>query len=245
MIDLHHHCLPGVDDGPETLEEAVAQCREAFADGIRTVLATPHRLHPQYDVPPEAARAAHAALRGALAREGIALDLLLGSEIHYATGIPAGLREGALLGMGEAGMGEARRWFLFELPATFVPINLEAMIFEMHLAGVYPVLAHPERNHELAGDTDRLRRIRDQGVPMQVTAMSLTGGFGRQPRKAAEQWLKEGLVDLLATDAHDTGKRPARLAEAVDRAARIVGRAEAERLVLGNPARLLAGEALS
>ncbi|MCK6481965.1 MAG: hypothetical protein L6R43_18015 [Planctomycetes bacterium] len=240
MIDLHHHCLPGVDDGPETLEEAVAQCREAYADGIRTILATPHRLHPQYDVPPEAARAAHAALRDALAREGVALDLRLGSEIHYATGIAAGLRDGALLGM-----GEARRWFLFELPAAFVPLHLESMIFEMHLAGAYPVLAHPERNHELAGDTGRLRRIRDQGVPMQITAMSLTGGFGRQPRKAAERWLKEGLVDLLATDAHDTGKRPPRLAEAVDRAAGILGRAEAERLVLGNPARILAGEALS
>ncbi len=239
MIDLHHHCLPGVDDGPETLEAAVAQCREAYADGIRTILATPHRRHPQYDVPPEAARAACGALRAALEREGIPLDLRLGHEIHYSSDIVGGLAAGELLPM-----GEAPRWFLFELPASHVPGNLEAMIFEMHLAGRYPVLAHPERNRELADDTARLERIRGQGVPVQVTAMSLTGDFGRWPRKAAEKWLKKGLVDLLATDAHDTAKRPARLADSVDRAAKIVGREEAERLVLGNPARILAGEAL-
>src|SRR5258706_344387 len=133
MIDLHHHCLPGVDDGPETLEAAVSQCRAAFADGIRTVVATPHRRHPQFDVPPEKARAAHGALREALQKEGIALDLLLGHEAHYSPDLAAGLKGGEVFRLG----GNSR-WFLFELPSSQVPAHPDRMVFDLHLAGQYP-----------------------------------------------------------------------------------------------------------
>ncbi len=74
--------------------------------------------------------------------------------------------------------------------------------------------------------------------------MSLTGGFGRRARKASERWLKDGLVDFLATDAHDVERRPPVLGEAVDAAAKVVGREAAERLVNANPARVLRGEPL-
>ncbi len=240
MIDIHHHCLPGVDDGPRTLEEALAQCRAAVADGIRTVVATPHRRHPQFDVPPEAARAALALLLAALAREGIPLEILPGHEAHYAPELAADLKGGSTFRLGGNG-----RWFLFELPDTHVPAHLDRMVFDLHLAGQFPVLAHPERNLELADHPERLDPLRRQGVAVQVTAMSVTGGFGRRAKKAAERWLKEGLVDVLATDAHGTGKRPPALRAAVDAAARIVGQEAAERMVTGNPARILRGEALA
>ncbi len=239
MIDLHHHCLPAVDDGPETLEDAVAQCRAAFADGIRTVVATPHRRHPQFDCPPDAARAAHASLKEALSREGIALELLLGHEAHYSPDLAEGLKSGEVLRLG----GNAR-WFLFELPDAQVPAHLDRMVFDLHLAGQYPVLAHPERNAELADHPERLEALRLQGVRVQVTAMSITGEFGRRAKKASEKWLKAGLVDFIATDAHDTERRPPRLGAAVDAAAKVLGRAAAERLVTANPARVLRGEAL-
>lgn len=239
MIDLHHHCLPGVDDGPGTLEAAVEQCRAAAADGIRTVVATAHRHHPVYDVSAEAARAAHASLAEALAAAALPLQLLLGHEVHDSEAVAAGLSSGECLRT-----GGNRRWFLLELPDAHVPMHLEKRVFEWHLAGHYPVLAHPERNRELAGDTGRLRRLRSQGVPVQVTAMSVTGEFGERARRAAEAWVREGLVDLLATDAHDTRRRPPILSAAVDRAARLAGRAAAERMVTENPARILRGEAL-
>lgn len=239
MIDLHHHCLPGVDDGPESLEAAVAQCRAAYEDGIRTIVATPHRRHPQYDVPPDAAREAHGTLARAIREAGIGIDLLLGHEVHWSEGLAEGLKSGDLLRL-----GGNRRWFLFELPASHVPLNLERLVFDLHLAGQFPVLAHPERNHELANDDARLAKIRSQGVPVQVTAMSVTGAFGKEPRKAAERWLKAGLVDVLATDAHDTKRRPPALREAVAAAAKWAGREGAERLVAANPARILRGEAL-
>ena len=239
MIDIHHHCLPGVDDGPKTLEEALAQCRAAAADGIRTIVATPHRRHPQYDVPAAAARAARESLVAALAKEGIPLEILPGHEAHYGPELAADLKAGATLRLG----GNAR-WFLLELPDSHVPAHLDRMVFDFHLAGLFPVLAHPERNVELADHPERLEPLRRQGVAVQVTAMSVTGEFGRRAKRAAERWLKEGLVDVLATDAHGTGKRPPVLRAAVDAAARIVGAEAAERLVTGNPGRILRGEAL-
>ncbi len=237
MVDLHHHCLPGVDDGPSTLEEAVAQCEAAFADGIRTVVATPHQRHPQYDVPAGRAREAHAALVAALRERRVGLEVLLGAEVHFHEGIAEGLRGGALLPL-----GGNRRWFLFELPATHVPGTLEEFVFAVQLAGWYPILAHPERNVELAERAGGLEAIRGRGVPVQVTAMSLTGEFGDRARRAAERWVAGGLVDLLATDAHGTGARPPRLRAAVDRAAALAGRDAAERLVAENPRRVLRGE---
>jgi protein-tyrosine phosphatase len=211
----------------------------AGEDGIRTIVATPHRRHPQYDVPPEAARRAHASLLEALRAAGVGVEVLLGHEIHYSDDIVGGLRSGDLLRL-----GGSPRWFLFELPDSHVPGNLERMIFDMHLAGQYPVLAHPERNAELAEDAKRLAALRRQGVPVQVTAMAVTGEFGRRAQKTAERWLRDGLVDILATDAHGTGRRPPRLAAAVKRAAEIAGEEAARRMVEENPGRILRGEAL-
>jgi protein-tyrosine phosphatase len=239
VIDLHHHCLPGVDDGPRTLEGAVAQCRAALGDGIRTVVATPHRFHPQFDALPDAARAAHGALVAALADAGIALEVLLGHEVHWHEGALPALRAGEAFRL-----GGNPRWFLLELPASHAPAHLESLVFDLQLAGQFPILAHPERNAELAEDAARVRSLRERGVGIQVTASALSGEWGRRPKRAAEAWLDEGLVDFLATDAHSAERRPPRLRDAVDLAAKRIGHEAAERLVLENPRRVLRGEAL-
>jgi protein-tyrosine phosphatase len=237
VIDLHHHCLPGVDDGPETMEEAVAQCAAAFEDGVRTIVATPHARHPQFHVTADRAREVHAALVEELRRARVGVELLLGSEIHWSEGVAEGLRSGRRLSL-----GGNRRWFLFELPASFVPAPLEQMLFATGLAGWTPLLAHPERNHALAAGDSALARLRELGVRTQVTAGALLGDFGKEPRAAGERWLRAGMVDCLATDAHDTRRRPPRLRAGVEAAAKIVGLEAAERLVGENPRRFLRGE---
>ncbi len=240
MLDIHHHCLPGVDDGPRTMEDAVAQCRMAFDEGIRTVIATPHRFHPQFDVPPDVARRVHGDLVAALAAAGVPLRLLLGSEIHLCDDLAGGLRAGHLLTL--AGNP---RWFLLELPSTHVPIGFDRLVFDLHIAGCWPVLAHPERNDELAADAGKMEKLRAQGLLVQITAQSVTGAFGKRALKASERWLRAGLVDFLATDAHDTVRRPPRLADALERVARLAGAAAAERLVGDNVERVLRGEEIA
>src|SRR5208283_1461076 len=43
FTDIHCHLLPGLDDGPAGLDEALAMAEKALADGIGTIIATPHQ----------------------------------------------------------------------------------------------------------------------------------------------------------------------------------------------------------
>jgi protein-tyrosine phosphatase len=108
--------------------------------------------------------------------------------------------------------------------------------------GIFPVLAHPERNLDFERNPDGIHEVRAAGIPIQVTAMSITGAFGRRARKVAKRWIKEGVVDLVASDGHGPGRRP----PVMDDAARTVrkwGGATMEQWVTDEvPRRVLAGE---
>jgi protein-tyrosine phosphatase len=98
-----------------------------------------------------------------------------------------------------------------------------------------PILTHPERLSWINSHYGAIERLARAGVWMQITAGSLAGAFGRNARYWAERMLDEGRVHILATDAHDTKKRPPNLREGRELAAVRVGADEAERLVVGRP----------
>src|SRR5262245_23026989 len=97
MIDLHSHVLPGVDDGAKSLADAVEMCRMAAAAGTKTIVATPHMLHPMFHVPGPVAQAKHAELVAALRAAGVEIEVVLAGEIHWAEDVPARLDSGELL----------------------------------------------------------------------------------------------------------------------------------------------------
>jgi protein-tyrosine phosphatase len=237
VIDLHCHILPGVDDGAKTIEDSVAMARMAAAAGTKTICATPHMLHPQFHVPGGVARAKLAEVRAAVAAANVPVEIVLAGEIHWSTEIPERLATGELIPF----CGE-RRYILFELPMSHVPHAAREVMWQFQLAGIFPVLAHPERNADFERNPDLVHEYRDAGVPCQVTAMSLSGDFGRKARKVAERWLAEGAIDLIASDGHSSRSRPPTL----DDAARIVRRQGGETLedwlTREVPRRILAGE---
>jgi protein-tyrosine phosphatase len=234
MIDIHSHILPDLDDGARDLDESLEMIRIAAADGIRTMVATPHMLHGAFPVTVEAARDRYRQLTAAVREEGIAMEILLGGEIHLDVDILGSLRDGQALTLGEKG-----RTVLLELPTTSIPTGTHDVIFEMQTEGYRVVIAHPERNDELAGNLERVVKMRDRGVWMQVTARSVTGGFGLHARRVARKMAKQGLIDVLASDAHGARGRVPVLSEALQWISKKVGAEEAEALVNRNPARLL------
>src|SRR2546421_7534254 len=195
MIDLHAHILPGLDDGPPTLEGSLDLARAAVEDGIELIAATPHVRHDYPTTPDEMERAV-ADLRAALADAGIPLELRTGGELALENLElpPDELRR--------FGLGGSLRYLLVETPYVGWPFDIGERLFRLHAAGFTPVLAHPERNDEVQADPEgRLHPLVETGVLVQLTAASLDGRLSRRSRETGRRLPELELAPLLASRA--------------------------------------------
>lgn len=233
MIDLHSHILPGVDDGSPDLETSLAMARMAEDDGIVAMACTPHFLPGLYDNKAADVRARIALLDREFKAAGIRLELVVGADAHVRPDFLACLREGRLLTLNDS------RYVLVEPPHDIMPKRLEELFHNLQMSGYVPILTHPERLRWIEQNYAVIADLARNGVWMQVTAGSLTGRFGRRPHYWSRRMLAEGLVSLLATDAHNTKSRPPVLSEAFSVAETEVGYGEAVNLVVTRPASIL------
>jgi protein-tyrosine phosphatase len=201
VIDLHCHVLPGIDDGPETVEGSLALARAAEAAGTRTLVATPHVSWRHPNDPATIARLTDE-LNARLRAEEIALEVRPGAELALTrlADIEAERLPRFALGGGE--------WLLVEPPFTPIATGLDVMILDLQRGGRRVVLAHPERCHAFQRDPAMLARLVRAGALTSITAGSLTGHFGGETRRFALQLLREGMVHNVASDAHDAVHRP-------------------------------------
>lgn len=211
MIDLHCHLLPGIDDGPATIDDSLALARAASAAGITTALATPH-VSPRY--PNDVATIASLVyeLNERLAAEQIALQVLPGAEIALTSAVEMPSERLAGLALGGGG------WLLIEPPFTPAAGGIDALVLELVGRGARVVLAHPERCPGFQRDRAVLRSLVRAGVLTSVTAGSLVGRFGAQVRRFSLELMSEGLVHNVASDAHDDVDRPPGIADHLARA---------------------------
>lgn len=244
MIDLHCHILPGVDDGARTLEDAVAICRLAAADGCRAMVATPHQRRDLWwnddvDRLRRLARELQEKVRVAVDPE---FQVLLGGEVHVDREI---LSEVERLPGGTILTLAGSRWLLLELDGRGSPDEAVQLVHETTIAGWRPILAHPEVIPWLAPDLDLLAHLVEMGATAQVTAMSVTGDFGRRPMEDAHRMIEAGLVHFVASDAHDTRRRPPGLRRACLMIAGRWGEDLARELAVDNPRAVLEDRPLS
>lgn len=233
MIDLHCHILPGIDDGARDVAVSLDMARAFVAQGVTHVACTPHILPGLYHNSGPQIRAAVAALQERLDAEGVPLHLSCGADNHVAPDFVAALQRGHLLSLGDS------RYVLVEPPHHVAPPQLDVMFFNILVAGYVPILTHPERLSWIEQRYALIRQLASRGVWMQITAGSLSGRFGKRARYWAERMLDEGMVHILATDAHDPVRRAPDLAEGRHRAARRVGEQEAQHLVFTRPKAVL------
>lgn len=233
MIDLHCHLLPGIDDGPRDEATSLEMARIAAADGIRVTACTPHIYPGLYENATADIAAAVARLQTRLAEEGIDLKLVSGADAHLTPELHGRLkaRTAPTLAGG--------RYFLLEPPHAVAPPRFSESLFEFVAAGYVPVVTHPERlswiKHHYASFVALVR----SGVWLQVTAGSLNGRFGKAAAYFGEKLIDEGLVHVLATDAHSARHRPPLLAEGRRAAEKLVGAEEARRMVVDRPQAIL------
>ena len=218
MIDTHLHILPGVDDGPQTMQEALELAQALVQEGIRSAVATPHYndIYPQRSAAEIRERVYE--LQQELDRHGIMLRVFPGHEALIKPGLVKDIQDGRLATLNNS------RYLLLELWNTEWLPDTERAIFELRASGIVPMLAHPERYRAIQKDVKRLAALRQQGVLAQLTAGSLIGMQGNTARRCAETLLKKGLISCISSDAHGLHRRSPGVTLGLQRAIELVGR---------------------
>lgn len=235
MIDIHCHILPGLDDGADTLDTACAMAEMAIADGITHIIATPHASQNHTFVP-ELVKRRRDELQALF--EG-KLILATGCDFHLSFENLQDIRENpARYTLNQ------RNYLLVEFADFSIPPSLDQALHHLQLAGLHPIITHPERNPLIRSQPERLYRWLRQGCYAQVTAQSLLGKFGRSALEITHRWLAEGAIHFFASDGHNLTSRPMRLKEAYDAIAQSHGGDTARALFVENPLAALEGRAL-
>jgi protein-tyrosine phosphatase len=235
MIDLHSHVLPGLDDGAKNMDDALEMCRIAQADGIHTLVASPHCRNGVYHNDQTKILAPLESLKEALLRERISLKLLPGVEILIHPELVDFFNQNPRLLLGG-------RYVLLELPNQSIPPHTQDFLFKMQLKGYFPIITHPERNSMIQNNPEILKELVRVGALVQVTAISLTGEFGKQAQESASQLIKSGLVHFIATDAHSPYRWPPILSKGRKILEEILGPEHALMMVEEIPEKILRGE---
>jgi protein-tyrosine phosphatase len=203
-VELHFHLLPGIDDGPKTIEDSLALACAAIADGTRTVVTTPH-VHADFvtdplEIPGRTAEFAHR-----LKRERIKLSVLPGGELAHD--MVERLTDAQLdtIAHGPAG----RRWVLLEAPFSGLDEGFTAAADELRQRGFAVVVAHPERAARVRTTARALAHEFDAGSALQVNAWSLAGLNGEDIRRTARDLLRRTPRAVIASDAHGRTRTPA------------------------------------
>jgi len=236
MIDLHTHILPGIDDGVDTPEESLEFARVAVADGTRVIVATPHCKEGFYFNDRETVIAEVDKLRLLLEQEKIDLRLEVGAEVHICPELVERVADGRAPTLADNG-----KTMLLELSLSQYPVELENLIFELKLAGIEVLLAHPERIRYFQDDIKRYEEAVRMGALGQITTGSVRGTFGNSVRQFSEELLRKGLIHVLASDGHNVRGRHPRMSEALQTIEEWVGPERARAMVESTPQALLEG----
>lgn len=194
-VDIHSHLIPEVDDGVKTLEQSIEIILAFKALGYTKLVTTPHISEAHYPNTAQTLREGFGLVKKELKAKSIKMEMELGAEYMADPSFLQLLKEdGPLLSWGG--------FVLIETPFTNFPLLFDEIIFELMAKGLTPVLAHPERYEYWFGDVLRMKKMRERGVRMQITASSLAGYYGVAQKKMAKAFLKESLVDFIGSDMH-------------------------------------------
>ena len=237
FTDIHCHCLPGLDDGPATMAESLALCRRLAAEGIATVVATPHQLG-RFEGCNGTVRVREAvcSLNEELTSGGIALKIVPGGEVRVDERVCQLLEADRIMTLADGG-----RYILLELPHE-VFIDIEPLLTELASMGVHSIISHAEKNVSLAIQPRVLLRWLEHSAHLQITASSLVGDSGPEVQRTAWRFLTSGWATFVATDAHDTNIRRPQMKAAFRCIGKKLGEDIARLVCIENPSRAVNGQ---
>jgi protein-tyrosine phosphatase len=239
VIDLHCHLLPGIDDGPDTLEESLELCRIAVADCITHAVVTPH-IHPgRWGNTRESIARDCSALQAELDAREINLRLGFAAEVRLTDQLMGQVERDEIPFYGEV---DGYQVMLLEFPHGHVIPGSERLVNWLIRHKIRPMIAHPERNRQVMKNLELLQPFIEAGCWLQITGGSVIGHFGDRAQAATRQLLQDGQVTVVASDGHNSKARQPVLQEAFIAIAQAYGQAMAQRLMLDAPAGIAAGQ---
>ncbi|MBP1993432.1 tyrosine-protein phosphatase [Paenibacillus eucommiae] len=208
MIDIHSHILPGLDDGARSLNESIEMARQAVQQGIHKVIATPHHANGMYQNELLLVRQSVLSLNTELQQQGIPLEVYTGQEIRMYRDLLDDLDRQLIETLDGSG------YMLIEFPSGSIPSYTSEVFHELRINSITPIIAHPERNVEITKNPEKLLELVEEGALSQVTAQSVSGGFGKSIQALSLELCKHHLAHFIASDAHNMTNRPFGLAQA-------------------------------
>lgn len=230
MIDLHCHILPGIDDGSSSMSESLEMARIAFSDGIKALIATPHVFENSPSI--ETIKNKADELKKAVKKQGINLKIATGAELSY----PVSIENPSVYGL------NGTKNILVEFPHHYLPINSTEYIKSLLSKGLYPIIAHPERNMSLLKNPSRLFDLVAEGASVQLTSSSITGDFGKEIQALSLYLIKKKVVHFVASDSHGAKTRRPELSKAMNLVEKLTNKKNALQLFVENPLKVLEGQ---
>lgn len=238
LVDFHNHLIPSVDDGSRTIRQSLDALATMRDQGIRTVITTPHFRASLLAKTPECEEyfarleAGWLELQSSAGREFPEIRLERGVELMLDSPHVSIADKRLRLAGG--------RFVLVEFPHLTIPPNSSRPLFDLKIAGLTPVIGHPERYHNVEDDLAELKEWKRLGAVLQVNTGSLLGDYGDRPREIGWSCIRQGLADYLSSDFHARGDctvaRAVRLLDAKGAAS------QRKLLTETNGLRLLAGD---
>jgi protein-tyrosine phosphatase len=235
MVDIHSHVVWGLDDGATGMEQSLDMLRGAAESGTTDIVATPHS-NAAFVYQAELLEERMAQLA---ARTDGQPRIHRGCDLHLSVdNIDEVLERPGTYSI------NGKQYLLVECPDFHIGKHTERVLRQLMDCGIVPVVTHPERNPVLQQKLSRVEKWVELGCLVQVTALSISGGFGRTARLTALRLLERGLVHMVASDAHDPEHRHARLDAAYAAVRSRYGEEEADILFTRNPQAVIEGAQL-
>ncbi|MED1863942.1 tyrosine protein phosphatase [Fictibacillus nanhaiensis] len=202
MIDIHSHILPGIDDGAQTLEDALLMAEAAVKEGITHLYATPHHRNGRFENERVSIIQHTNSFNEELRQRKIPLQIIPGQEIRLYKELVDDLERDVLIPL-----HHQSKYLLIEFPSSNVPTYAAEILYELSLRNYTPIIVHPERNSEIMENPDLLYDLIIEGALTQITANSINGSFGKKIMNFSHDLVKANMAHFIASDAHNVSSR--------------------------------------
>ncbi len=232
MIDLHSHILAGIDDGSKNLENSLAMAYQAVECGVTKMVCTPHIHQGYFDNNLVSIKQAFDKLILKLAEAKCHLKIAFSAEVRIGIEITDWIKKGQIPYIGT---WQGRNAMLLELPHSHVPPGTENLLRWLMDNQVQPIIVHPERNRDVMADYRKLASLQQAGAIFQVTAGAFCGRFSDKVEETAMKMLKDDNITFIASDTHNTDRRPNDMGACRDVLVPLVGEQKASLMLSQTP----------